>query len=90
MFKTTIQVQNLKCGGCAHTIEQRLQDLQYVKAVSVDKDLSTVQVTMDNSDKENDLRGLLSNLGYPAINEENTFGKKAKSFVSCAIGKISS
>jgi hypothetical protein len=31
----------------------------------------------------------LKNLGYPSIDDENTLTSKAKSFVSCATGKLS-
>ncbi len=30
----------------------------------------------------------LSELGYPVSNETNSFGKKIKSYMSCAVGRI--
>ena len=40
---------------------------------------------------ENQLRAVktkLSDLGYPMVGEQNSLPKKAKSFVSCAVGRM--
>jgi copper chaperone CopZ len=39
---TTIKIQNLKCGGCAHTITKAIQNIEGVSEVNVDVELSTV------------------------------------------------
>ena len=42
---------------------------------------------------DNDLQEattLLSKLGYPIVGENNPLTKKAKSFVSCAVGRMNS
>ena len=33
---TTLEIQNLKCGGCAHTIISKLNELEGIQNVSVD------------------------------------------------------
>ena len=85
---TTLEIQNLKCGGCGHTIITRLNALEGVQNVAVDTDTHTV--TFD-TDAKNGIEGatkLLSKLGYPVNGDANSIGKKAKSFVSCAVGRL--
>lgn len=84
-----IIVQNLKCGGCVNTIHQKLSSLPYVNEVQVNKEDSAVDFILSDQSKLSELKEVLSKLGYPAENEANTITKKAKSFVSCAVGKMS-
>ena len=35
-MKTTLEIQNLKCGGCQNTIKKRLGNLQFVKNLDVE------------------------------------------------------
>ena len=41
-MKTTLEIQNLKCGGCENTIKKRLGNLQFVKNLEINVDDSTV------------------------------------------------
>ena len=42
-----------------------------------------------NTTKEFDaVKTKLSDLGYPMVGEQNSLPKKAKSFVSCAVGRM--
>ena len=87
-MKTTLIIQNLKCGGCANTVITRLSELENISNIEVSNEENSVAFSYKN---ENDLEqaiGLLSKLGYPVVGEENTLGKKAKSFVSCAVGRL--
>lgn len=85
-----IEVENIKCGGCASTIKKRL--LEDVRIKTVDVDVATGTVAIDAS--ENDLanwKALLLKLGYPERGTaEGMAAAKAmaKSFVSCAIGRL--
>ena len=87
-MKTTLEIQNLKCGGCANTIITRLSALKNVSDVSVNNENDTV--TFTHKDDATLLEGirLLSKLGYPIVGENNPLTKKAKSFVSCAVGRM--
>ncbi len=87
-MKATLEIQNLKCGGCANTIVKRLSALASVDNVSVDNDHNMVLFDYEVDDAKTSAISLLSNLGYPVIGESNSFGKKAKSYVSCAIGRM--
>lgn len=82
-----IQIENLKCGGCASTIKKGLLGLEEVSDVAIDLESSKVSVTATNSDLTA-VKEKLSKMGYPEVGDKNTIAHKAKSFVSCAIGRI--
>tara|TARA_R110002072_G_scaffold287464_2_gene453091 strand:+ start:8032 stop:8301 length:270 start_codon:yes stop_codon:yes gene_type:complete len=87
-MKTTLQIQNLKCGGCAHTVTTKISAIENIENVQVD--VENDEVTFDfasESDLENVKKKLLA-LGYPAVGEANPLTTKAKSFVSCAVGRM--
>jgi len=87
-MKTTFQVQNLKCGGCAKSISNKLSGIKEIKDVIVEKDSSSVSFDHQSADDASLVKEILRNLGYPTIDDENGFVEKAKSFVSCASGKM--
>ena len=87
-MKTTFQVQNLKCGGCAKTISNKLSGIKEIKDVIVEKDSSSISFDHQSADDASLVKEILRNLGYPTIDDENGFVEKAKSFVSCASGKM--
>ena len=84
------KVLNVKCEGCARTLKEGLQD-QFGE-IEVDLELMPREIVVfnDNID-EVALREQLKKLGYPMADDDLGFvedvGAKAKSFVSCAIGK---
>lgn len=87
-MEATTQIQNLKCHGCANTIVTQLTKLSGISEVKVDNATHTVSFNY-NSQKEFDFaKNKLSDLGYPMVGEANTFTKKAKSFASCAVGRM--
>ncbi len=86
-MKTAIQIENLKCGGCASTIKKGLLTLNGVTEVDVDVENSLVTITSDKDNLEV-IKTRLSKLGYPKVGDKNTIVHKAKSFVSCAVGRI--
>ncbi|RAK25154.1 copper chaperone CopZ [Flavobacterium aquaticum] len=88
-METTIHIQNLKCGGCANTITKGISSIEAVQNVSVNVDESTVTFSYETEAQVNEVKNKLKSLGYPEDGEANTLGAKAKSYVSCAIGKMS-
>ncbi len=88
-MKASVIVQNLKCNGCAKTIVSKLSELENITHVNVDKDTSTVSFTYQDVNEALLVKEHLKSLGYPSIDEENTILSKARSFVSCATGKMS-
>ena len=88
-METTIHIQNLKCGGCANTITKGISSIEAIQNVSVNIDESTVTFSYETEAQVNEVKNKLKSLGYPEDGEANTLGAKAKSYVSCAIGKMS-
>jgi copper chaperone CopZ len=88
-METTIHIQNLKCGGCANTITKGISSIEAVQNVSVNVDENTVTFSYETEAQVNEVKNKLKSLGYPEDGEANTLGAKAKSYVSCAIGKMS-
>ncbi|WP_397444469.1 heavy-metal-associated domain-containing protein [Polaribacter sp. R77954] len=86
-MKTDIQIENLKCGGCAATIKKGILGLTGVNEVEIDVDKSIVSIVTENENLE-EIKSKLSKLGYPEVGDKNTVVHKAKSFVSCAVGRL--
>ena len=85
-----VSVENIKCGGCTSSIAKGLQELEGVASVTVEVEQGRVTI-----DAEDLLRAVacerLLQLGYPE--QGSAAGLKAakaraKSFVSCAVGRI--
>ena len=90
-MKQTFQVLNVKCGGCANTLRKALKE--EFGEVEVNLMVDPREITLEINDEQIDkLRATLKSIGYPLADENlNTIEKistTAKSFVSCAIGKI--
>jgi len=87
-MKTSIQIQNLKCGGCVSTIKSRISELAGVESIEIDLETATVHLEHDSHLNIEEIKAKLQKLGYPEVGQTNSFGEKAKSLVSCAIGKL--
>ncbi|WP_282044405.1 heavy-metal-associated domain-containing protein [Winogradskyella flava] len=83
-----LRIQNLKCGGCANTIITQLSKLNGISDVTVDNETDEVSFSYATTPEFEAAKKKLSDLGYPVKGETNSLPKKAKSFVSCAIGRI--
>ena len=83
----TIFVENIKCGGCMKSIKDALLHITGIDSVLVDKEKESVIVSGSDIN-----RGIvidkLAAMGYPEKGN-NSLLKKARSYVSCAIGKMS-
>ena len=92
-MKQTFEVINVKCGGCANTLKTKL--LEEFGEIEVNLDVEPRQITLDIEENAlPSLRKKLKSLGYPMSDEDLStiegFSTTAKSYVSCAIGKIGS
>lgn len=85
---TTIKIQNLKCGGCANTIITQLNKLNGISNVLVNNETNAVSFDYASKTEVETVKNKLSDLGYPIEGEANSLPKKAKSFVSCAVGRM--
>lgn len=87
----SIQVENIKCGGCANTIRKRLRRIPGVGEVQVDVEQGLVQIQGDEALRASVTESLL-HAGYPETGSASGMAAikaKATSFVSCAIGRVS-
>lgn len=87
-MKTSIAIQNLKCGGCASTIERALRKFPEVADVAIDFEKGTVYIDTALPGNVPKFKAALRHAGYPPEGEENLFSDKAKSYLSCAIGRV--
>jgi len=89
MKQVEILIENLKCHGCAATIKKGLLKFEEVEQVEVDVENSTVAIIFNgNESRIENYRAKLARLGYPE-NGQNSGFSVAKSYVSCAIGRMS-
>ena len=90
--KQTFEVLNVKCGGCASALKKKL--FEQFGEVVVDLEKQPRQITLEIREEQqiDELRTALKQIGYPMVSEEMGFVEagsvKAKSFISCAMGKI--
>ena len=85
---TKIAVQNLKCGGCAHTIKKNLDKMEGISEVHVEVESGEVAFNSESDARVEEVKQSLRGLGYPPMDDENTFSAKARSYVSCGIGRL--
>jgi copper chaperone CopZ len=87
-MKTTVQIQNLKCNGCATTIKNNLQKLPNIQDIEINVEDSSVSFEYTADNELENVKKELYHLGYPLVGEENKLQTKAKSYVSCAVGRM--
>lgn len=85
-METIFEVENIKCGGCMNSIKTALLKIDNVEEVTIDKEIDTI-VVKGTANRET-IVAKLNELGYPEKGD-NTFLRQAKSYVNCAIGRMS-
>ncbi len=88
-METTIYIQNLKCSGCANTITREISSIKGIQNVTISVEENSVTFDYTTDEKLQEVKEKLKSLGYPEDGEANSLTAKAKSYVSCAIGKMS-
>jgi copper chaperone len=90
MHNIVIPIENLKCHGCAATIIKEINKIKDVHSVDVNVETSQVSITGENPGELLEVcRNKLLRLGYPEAGSNNSTITKAKSYISCAIGRLS-
>jgi copper chaperone CopZ len=90
MTTLLIKVENLKCRGCANTIARGLRKLESVEHVRVEVKDSLVEIVFNgNENNVDEFENKLKQMGYPSVSMQNDTFLKAKSYLSCAMGRIS-
>jgi copper chaperone CopZ len=81
----TIKVCNLKCGGCEQSVKRALAKNGF-KNIEV----NIVEQLISFEGDEILAKEILSQMGYPEAGSAaaKSLGKKAKSYFSCAIGRV--
>ncbi len=91
-MKISIEVENIRCGGCANTITKKLMSLDGVENVEIAIDDQVVTIETENESNRDIYIDALFAMGYPeqgSVEGMTALKEKAKSVVSCAIGKVS-
>ena len=80
----TLKVVNIKCGGCEQSIISALE-----KGGLTDIRIDVMKQSVSFEGDPEIARKILSSLGYPVADskEAKSFLKKAKSYMSCMIGR---
>lgn len=90
---TILELDNIKCGGCANTLLKTLKSYSEINSPSVDHSTGIVQFEHPEEFRLTGLKRKLRNLGYPEKGSLTGLSKvaaNAVSYASCAIGKMSS
>lgn len=83
-----IVVENIKCGGCANSITISLNKIEGVSDVHVNIETGTIHYTPVQESAVQQVEAALLKMGYPKQGE-NHLVSKAKSYVSCMVGRMS-
>ena len=86
-----IEIENLKCGGCVRSILKGLAELPGVTNAEVDMEQQRVKFEAAEAIRPQ-VADKLRAMGYPergTLHGVSAGVANAKSFVSCAIGRIS-
>ena len=81
----TVQVVNIKCGGCRNSIIKAMEKEGFTEVeVNIEKQEVSFEGDVEKA------TAMLSKLGYPKADSDaaKSVTRKAKSFVSCALGKM--
>ncbi|MGJ8665877.1 MAG: heavy metal transporter [Patiriisocius sp.] len=87
-MKTTLKLQNVKCSGCTNVIAVRLLKLSDINGVKISDGSYEISFTYETVNNLVLAERTLTQMGYPPEDAENTTLNKAKSFISCATGRL--
>jgi copper chaperone len=68
MKTITYSIPNISCGHCVHTIKTELTELEGVQSVEADMVTKTATITFDEPANEEQIKSLLQEINYPAVN----------------------
>ena len=91
MTAMQIEIDNLKCGGCARSIVKGLAEVPGISEVEVDRDQQLVRFSGEDT-LRSQVADKLRSMGYPekgSLQGLQAGVAHAKSFVSCAMGRMS-
>ena len=75
-MQVSYKVLNVKCGGCATSIQNNLSKIEGIREISIDVPSGTVEISGENFD-ETIIKDTLTQIGYP-IDDTDSLLAKAK------------
>ena len=66
MNSVTLNIPNISCGHCVHTIKSELSDLEGIKSVEANHETKTATVVFTNPATEESIKSMLAEINYPA------------------------
>jgi len=88
-MNSQIYLQNVKCNGCANSIVNRLAKIAGISNVHIEVEKAKLSFDCQNKAHILEVENALLAMGYPKVDDDNSLATKAKSFISCGIGKMS-
>lgn len=70
-MRTTVHIQNLKCGGCEATIVNTLSGVRNISEVEVNQDEETVSFEYHTKHDFENAKNRLAMIGYPIVGADN-------------------
>lgn len=82
----TYKLNNIKCGGCAHSISQKIESFENVEKANVDVENDTISFEANAEETAQSVLEALEKMGY--TQHDPNLMDTAKSYVSCMVGKV--
>jgi copper chaperone CopZ len=86
-MKTSIVVENIKCGGCSSRIVSQLSKIDHIDNIAIDIEQGLISYEYSDDDSVTKVKQTLKTMGYPEKGTGTTLDN-AKSYVSCMIGRV--
>jgi copper chaperone len=67
MTKVEYSVPNISCGGCVHTVQTEVSDMEGVEQVVADRDSQSVMITFGDPATEDKIIALMKEINYPPV-----------------------
>ncbi|MDG1730348.1 MAG: heavy metal-associated domain-containing protein [Algibacter sp.] len=75
-MKTTLYIQNLKCGGCETSVINRISALKGISNISIKLQYGTITLEYETNKDIEAVKHVLSRIGYPPSEEKNEIIEK--------------
>lgn len=86
-MKSSIVVENIKCGGCSSRIISQLSKIDHIDNVEIDIEQGLISYDHSNKESVAVVNKALKAMGYPEKGTGSSLDN-AKSYVSCMIGRV--
>jgi copper chaperone CopZ len=87
MIADRLHLSNIKCGGCAHSIKTKLDEIEGIISTEVNVEEGTLETTYETKTVRENIVQKLAAMGYPEATAENGLLMQAKSYANCLLGK---